>query len=70
VVNSATSETDYIPPPAHDVPILMAELVDWLNQEKEVHPVLVSGISQFQAVGLIVTEGETHQLLYRLAEGD
>jgi hypothetical protein len=49
---------------------MMAELVDWLNQEKEVHPVLVSGISQFQAVGLIVTEGETHQLLYRLAEGD
>lgn len=50
VVNSVTGETVYTPPPAHDVPIMMAELVDWLNQEQEVHPVLVSGISQFQFV--------------------
>ena len=50
VVNSITGETVYRPPPAHDVPILMAELVDWLNREKETHPVLVSGIAQFQCV--------------------
>lgn len=50
VVNSVTGERVYTPPPAHDVPIMMADLVDWLNQEKEVHPVLVSGISQFQFV--------------------
>jgi Fic family protein len=50
VVNSVTGETVYTPPPAHDVPIMMAELVDWLNREQEVHPVLVSGISQFQFV--------------------
>lgn len=50
MVNSTTGETVYTPPMAHDVPIMMAELVDWLNQEKEVHPVLVSGISQFQFV--------------------
>jgi Fic family protein len=50
VVNSATGETVYTPPPAHDVPIMMAELVEWLNREQEVHPVLVSGISQFQFV--------------------
>ncbi|MCL6547192.1 MAG: Fic family protein [Bryobacteraceae bacterium] len=50
VVNSQTGETVYTPPPAHDVPILMAELVAWLNRADEVHPVLVSGIAQFQLV--------------------
>ena len=40
----------YTPPAAYDVPILMRELVDWLNQERDVHPVLVSGIAQFQLV--------------------
>ena len=40
----------YTPPPAHDVPILMRELVDWLNRERDIHPVLVSGIAQFQLV--------------------
>jgi Fic family protein len=50
VVNAATGETVYTPPPPHDVPILMAELVDWLKRERETHPVLVSGIAQFQLV--------------------
>ena len=50
VVNSATGAVIYTPPPAHDVPILMRELVDWLNRESNVHPVLVSGIGQFQLV--------------------
>ncbi len=50
VVSSTTGETIYTPPPAHDVPIMMGELVGWLNKEQEVHPVLVSGISQFQFV--------------------
>jgi Fic family protein len=50
VVNSATGQTVYTPPPAHDVPILMTILVDWLNCEKEIHPVLVSGIAQFEFV--------------------
>jgi Fic family protein len=50
VVNSGTREIVYTPPPAHDVPILMAELVDWLNREHEAHPVLLSGIAQFQLV--------------------
>ncbi len=40
VVNSVTGETVYTPPPAHDVPIMMGELVDWLNREQDVHPVL------------------------------
>ncbi|MBU0607231.1 MAG: Fic family protein, partial [Armatimonadetes bacterium] len=50
VVNAATGETIYTPPPAHDVPMLMAELVAWLNHPQDVHPVLVSGIAQFQLV--------------------
>jgi len=50
VVNSDTGETIYTPPPPHDVPIMMAELVDWLSGEQEIHPVLVSGIAQFQLV--------------------
>lgn len=69
VVNSVTGETVYTPPPAHDVPILMAELVDWLNQEQEVHPVLVSGISQFQFVHVhpfLDGNGRTSRLLSTL----
>lgn len=69
VVNSTTGETAYTPPPAHDVPIMMAELVDWLNQEKEVHPVLVSGISQFQFVHIhpfLDGNGRTSRLLSTL----
>lgn len=50
VVNSVTGETVYTPPAAYDVPILMADFVDWLNREGETHPVLVAGISQFQLV--------------------
>ena len=50
IVNSATGETIYTPPPAQDVPGLMRELVDWLNQPTDIHPVIVSGIAQFQFV--------------------
>jgi len=50
VVNSVTGETIYTPPPAHDVPIMMAELVNHLNNETETHPVLLCGIAQFQLV--------------------
>jgi Fic family protein len=69
VVNSATGEAVYTPPPAHDVPILMAELVDWLNREQEFHPVLVSGISQFQFVHIhpfLDGNGRTSRLLSTL----
>ena len=69
VVNSATGETVYTPPPAHDVPIMMAELVDWLNQEQDVHPVLVSGISQFRFVHIhpfLDGNGRTSRLLSTL----
>jgi Fic family protein len=69
VVNSVTGETVYTPPPAHDVPIMMAELTGWLNREQDIHPVLVSGISQFQLVHIhpfLDGNGRTSRLLSTL----
>ncbi|MCY4556821.1 MAG: Fic family protein [Chloroflexi bacterium] len=69
VVNSATGAVIYTPPPAHDVPILMRELVDWLNRESNVHPVLASGIAQFQLVHIhpfLDGNGRTSRLLSTL----
>ena len=50
VVNSPTGQITYTPPPPHEVPGLMVELVAWLNAEGEINPVLVAGIAQFQLV--------------------
>jgi len=50
VVNSATGEVVYTPPPPQDVPALMDEMVEWINAPGDVHPVLVSGVAQFQLV--------------------
>ena len=69
VVSSATGEVVYTPPPAYDVPILMLELIDWLNQESNVHPVLASGIAQFQLVHIhpfLDGNGRTSRLLSTL----
>ncbi len=70
VVNTITGETIYTPPPAHEVPIMMEELVHWLNEEQNIHPVLVSGISQFQLVHIhpfLDGNGRTSRLLSTLA---
>lgn len=48
--NVATGEIVYTPPSAKAVPVLMSALVGWLNADLDVHPVLVSGIAQFQLV--------------------
>jgi len=69
VVDSVTGEIVYTPPPTHDVPIMMADLVYWLNKEKAIHPVLVSGISQFQLVHIhpfLDGNGRTSRLLSTL----
>ena len=69
VVNSLTGEIIYKPPPAYDVPTMMAELVDWLHREQEIHPVLVSGIAQFQLVHIhpfLDGNGRTSRLLSTL----
>jgi len=69
VLNSATREIVYTPPPAHDVPSLMAELVHWLNRHHDAHPVLVAGIAQFQLVHIhpfLDGNGRTSRLLSTL----
>lgn len=50
VVNSSTGKTIYTPPPPGDVPALMQEMTEWLGNPGDTHPVLVSGIAQFQLV--------------------
>ena len=69
VVNSATREVVYTPPPPGDVAPLMRELVDWLRSESGVHPVLVAGIAQFQLVHIhpfVDGNGRTSRLLSTL----
>ena len=66
-MNSATGAI--VPPPACDVPILIRELVDWLNREDAAHPVLASGIAQFQLVHIhpfLDGNGRTSRLLSTL----
>jgi Fic family protein len=70
VANAKTGQVIYTPPPAHDVPVLMAELVDWLNDPGQVHPVLVSGVAQFQLVHIhpfLDGNGRTSRLLSTLS---
>lgn len=50
VANASTGEVIYKPPSAVDVPIMMSEMTKWLNSELDIHPVLISGIAQFQLV--------------------
>jgi Fic family protein len=49
VVNSKTGAVLYTPPDPVAVPALMAELVTWINGS-DLHPVIASGIAQFQLV--------------------
>ena len=69
IINSATGETIYTPPPPDEVPSLMSELVAWLNRPTDIHPVIVSGIAQFQFVHIhpfIDGNGRTSRLLSTL----
>ena len=69
VANSTTGAIIYTPPPPGDVPILMRDLVGWLTNPGEVHPVLASGIAQFQLVHIhpfLDGNGRTSRLLSTL----
>ena len=69
VINAATGETIYTPPPTEDVPILMRELVAWLNHPSDIHPVIISGLAQFQLVHIhpfLDGNGRTSRLLSTL----
>lgn len=69
VVNSKTKEVIYTPPPVYEILHMMQALVDWLNQEEDIHPVLISGIAQFQLVHIhpfLDGNGRTARLLATL----
>jgi Fic family protein len=69
VVNSKTKEVIYMPPPAYEVNLMMAELAKWINSESEINPVLLAGISQFQLVHIhpfLDGNGRTARLLSTL----
>lgn len=69
VANSSTGEVIYTPPSAIEVPAMMSELVEWLNKDIDIHPVLVSGIAQFQLVHIhpfLDGNGRTSRLLSTL----
>jgi Fic family protein len=48
VVKASTRQLMYQPPAAADVPALVGELLDWLNGERDIHPVVAAGVGQFQ----------------------
>jgi Fic family protein len=69
VVHASSGTVVYTPPTAVEVPALMAELVGWLNEPGDIHPVLVSGIAQFQLVHIhpfLDGNGRTARLLSTL----
>ena len=69
VANAATGEVIFTPPSAVEVPIMMSEMVKWLNSGLEIHPVLISGIAQFQLVHIhpfLDDNGRTSRLLSTL----
>ena len=70
VVNVRTNEAVYTPPPPVEVPLLMHEFVDWINENiEEMSPVLVSAIAQFQFVHIhpfVDGNGRTARLLSTL----
>lgn len=69
VANSQTGYVIYTPPAAEDVPELMKQMVDWLNRETDIHPVLVAALAQFQLVHIhpfVDGNGRTSRLLSTL----
>ena len=69
VANASTGKVIYTPPSAVEVPIMMSEMVKWINSDHDIHPVLVSGIAQFQLVHIhpfLDGNGRTSRLLSTL----
>jgi Fic family protein len=50
VINDLTKEVIYAPPSPEEVASLMSDFVKWLQVEREIPPVLVAGVAQFQLV--------------------
>ncbi len=69
VVNSKTKETVYTPPPVYEIQRMMRDLVVYINNPNDIHPILVSGIAQFQLVHIhpfLDGNGRTARLLSTL----
>ena len=67
--NAVTKEIIYTPPKPEEVPSLMKDFTHWINQKSDIHPVLKSGIIQFQFVHIhpfIDGNGRTSRLLCAL----
>lgn len=70
VANSKTKEIIYTPPGPYEVPQMMADLVSWLQNERNIPPVLIAGIAQFQLVHIhpfLDGNGRTARLLSTLS---
>ncbi len=70
VANSKTKEIIYTPPTPYEVPAYMIDLVNWLQNERKIPPVLVAGIAQFQLVHIhpfVDGNGRTARLLSTLS---
>ncbi len=52
--NTRTGEIAHRPPPAIEVPYLMADLIDWLNEpeSRDIHPAIRSAIAQYIMVAI------------------
>jgi Fic family protein len=52
--NTRTGEIAHRPPPAIEVPYLVADLIDWLNNPKsqDIHPAIKSAITQYVLVAI------------------
>lgn len=69
VVNSRTQDVVYTPPLPLEVPHLMREFLDWLNNTGYLSPILAAGIAQFQFVHIhpfVDGNGRTARLLSTL----
>jgi len=69
IVDSITHHAIYTPPPPDRVPHLMDDLIDWLGSEHDIHPIVISGIAQFQLVNIhpfLDGNGRTARLLSTL----
>ncbi|MBI4059205.1 Fic family protein [Candidatus Microgenomates bacterium] len=54
IKDGATGEITFRPPPAIEVPFLLADFFDWLNSSmgREVHPILRGGIAHYALVAI------------------
>lgn len=45
--DSRTGEVTFRPPPAVEVPYLMEDFIEWINSERDAHPVIRAGIAHY-----------------------